>query len=366
MHTAHRPVGRRLSALFVVALAALAVAPSAVHADDWVASAYWPFDEGSGQTVRDLSGNGNTGVLGSIAAADANDPAWVAGRFGAGLGFAGNQFVRIEDSPALEADRITVAAYFRGGTSPGQYRYILAKGAASCNAASYGFYSGSNGGLGYYISNGSSYAVSPLASPSVWDGNWHHAAGTFDGNTVRLYVDGKEVGNGTPTKISIAYGLPLGDTGYLGTFRGDCDLMLTGELDEVMVLTAAVAGHDLQSIMQGQPVPVRPSAGGSSAAVGRLKLRCVKQRRKRTPCRVTASFSVKRTTKVRIDVEKLRGRRSRKLGAVTRRVRPPRAWISLPRRLGRRKLDVGRYRITLLQLEGRVARRISASRATIR
>ena len=33
---------------------------------------------------------------------------------------------------------------------------------------------------------------------SVWDGKWHHVAGTFDGSTVRLYVDGVQVGTGTP------------------------------------------------------------------------------------------------------------------------------------------------------------------------
>lgn len=38
---------------------------------------YWDFDEGQGQIVYDLSGNGNDGQLGSTPDIDASDPAWV-------------------------------------------------------------------------------------------------------------------------------------------------------------------------------------------------------------------------------------------------------------------------------------------------
>jgi hypothetical protein len=39
--------------------------------------AFFSFDEGSGQVVHDLSGNGNTGQLGSSAAVEADDPLWI-------------------------------------------------------------------------------------------------------------------------------------------------------------------------------------------------------------------------------------------------------------------------------------------------
>ncbi|MHC4095188.1 MAG: LamG-like jellyroll fold domain-containing protein [Planctomycetota bacterium] len=38
---------------------------------------YWDFDEGQGQIVYDLSGNGNNGRLGSTPDVDAGDPAWI-------------------------------------------------------------------------------------------------------------------------------------------------------------------------------------------------------------------------------------------------------------------------------------------------
>jgi Concanavalin A-like lectin/glucanases superfamily len=35
-------------------------------------------------------------------------------------------------------------------------------------------------------------------------GNWHHVFGAYDGATVRLCVDGVEVGSGTPGKTIMA------------------------------------------------------------------------------------------------------------------------------------------------------------------
>ena len=87
---------------------------------------------------------------------------------------------------------MTVSAWIKHAGSPGNYRYVVAKGANGCIAASYGLYSGPNGGLEFYVSqgHGSVYARSPDAGQHVWDGQWHLAVGTYDGSTVRLYIDG--------------------------------------------------------------------------------------------------------------------------------------------------------------------------------
>ena len=38
---------------------------------------YWRLDEGTGQTIHDLSGSGNDGLLGGSVTADASDPTWI-------------------------------------------------------------------------------------------------------------------------------------------------------------------------------------------------------------------------------------------------------------------------------------------------
>ena len=58
-----------------VVLSALMLASFHIAFGDVVA--FWPLDEGEGQTVNDLSGNGYHGVLGSSSAAEELDPTWV-------------------------------------------------------------------------------------------------------------------------------------------------------------------------------------------------------------------------------------------------------------------------------------------------
>jgi Concanavalin A-like lectin/glucanases superfamily len=228
-----------LAAAFVAA--ALAVLPATAGADGFPLVGWWPMNEGSGQVIRDWSGRGNHGMLGSTSGVDDNDPAWIPGVFsGSALRFSGNDFVQIPDSSSLEPTKMTVAAWFRGDQSPGASRYVVSKGANNCESGSYGLYTGSSGGMAFYVGDGTqAYTKSPEAPPSVWDNKWHHAAGTFDGRTVRLYIDGNEVGNGTPVTTKLAYGLPT-DGLSLGLYNGSCSIYLVGDVDGVQIWSQAL------------------------------------------------------------------------------------------------------------------------------
>ena len=78
----------------------------------------------------------------------------------------------------------------RTRSSPAQPVNQLQTRDTSCAAASYGLYTGPNGGLEFYVSSsrGTVYVRSPDAGAGVWDGGWHMVVGTYDGNTVRLFV----------------------------------------------------------------------------------------------------------------------------------------------------------------------------------
>src|SRR3954453_18938284 len=114
------------------AAAAIALAlgaPSAAHADSFPLVGWWPMNEGSGQTVRDWSGRGNNGFLGSTTGVDANDPSWIRGVFlGSALQFSGGDYVTIPSPESLQQQRLTVAAWVRAPASPGQYRYVVSMG----------------------------------------------------------------------------------------------------------------------------------------------------------------------------------------------------------------------------------------------
>jgi len=235
----------RAATLVAAALGLFLSAVPAASAEDYPIAAAWPIDEGSGQLVRDISGRKNHGVLGSATTADANDPAWFTVSSSrwyrrSALRFAGDDYVTVANSPTLEPTSISVGAIVRS-TAPGPYRYIASKGAIRCETASYGLYTGLNGGLAFYISNGIEFALSPDAGAAIWDGEWHAVGGTFDGSVVRLYVDGKQIGTGTPTSVALGYALPDNDRFYIGDYRGTCgdELGFIGDIDAVAIASKA-------------------------------------------------------------------------------------------------------------------------------
>lgn len=167
--------------------------------------------------------------------------------FGTALSFDGiDDYVAVPDSTILEPSNVTVEAWVKRLGSPGTYKYIVGKHYGP-GWNSYGLYTRTSGGLWFYIGTGITYYPSPDAGAGVWDGNWHHVAGTFDGSYVRLYVDGNEVGTGTlvPSGTSIAYdgagvniGVP-GDPWIGGPYHFD------GVIDEVRISNVARTSFDL-------------------------------------------------------------------------------------------------------------------------
>lgn len=214
----------------------LLVAPSAASALDFgKVRGWWPLNEGRGQTVYDWSGHRNHGQLGSTSRADANDPSWIKGIFwGSGLSFGGDDFIQIPDSSALEPQAFTISLWTRAPQSPGQFKYLLAKGSNECVAASYGIWTASSGGIEFYAWNGRDMVRSGGTANGIWDGRWHNVTATYDGVTAKLYLDGKDLGGPAGSPDPIAYNEPNG-TATIGGYRGSCDLLFTGDLDQVMM-----------------------------------------------------------------------------------------------------------------------------------
>lgn len=219
----------------VLLLALVVAAPASASANPL--SAWWPFYEGSGTVAHDVSGNGNTGTI-------QGNATWVSGYFGPGLSFDGSTArVDVPDSPSLEpSNAASVSAWVKSTGPRAQFQYIIAKGASSCMAASYGLYTGSSGGLEFYVSqyDGFSFVDSPDAGPSVWDGNWHFVVGTYDGSTVRLYVDGNQVSTGNSESGPIGYNLTNGNDLFIGHYDGCTAHDFVGTIDEPTVWSTAL------------------------------------------------------------------------------------------------------------------------------
>jgi hypothetical protein len=226
------------SAKYIVGLAAAVLLAAAAPAGaDILPVGMWTLNEGRGTVAHDFSGHHDDGSLEGLAQ-------WTRGRFQDGVAFNGTAAaIDVPDSPTLEPGTVSVSAWVNSSASPGAYKYIVAKGANGCLAASYSLYTGANGGLEFYVASnqGLTWTLSPEAGQSVWNGQWHNVVGTYDGSSVRLYVDGRQVGSGTPDSEPIAYRLPTSNDLQIGDYPGCAGLDFSGSIDEVKLFNRALA-----------------------------------------------------------------------------------------------------------------------------
>jgi hypothetical protein len=218
----------------VVSLGLAAAPAGATTPDIGKIRGWWPMNEGRGQTIYDWSGQGNHGTLGSTPGADANDPSWIKGIFwGSALNFSGDDFVTIPSDGSLAPNQFTVSLWARAPQSPGQFKYLVAKGSNQCVSASWGLWTSSAGGLEFYIYNGQGIVRANSVTP-MWDGRWHNISATWDGSNASLFIDGVRQNPPTSSPLPIDYSAPNGTTTF-GGYRGSCDLLFTGDIDQVML-----------------------------------------------------------------------------------------------------------------------------------
>ncbi len=192
---------------------------------------YWPLTDGSGTTVKDTSGNNNTGTINGGAT-------WAAGvspnkEYALSLSGSSND---IEINASQTIDSITGPFTISGwvydtsvantnqiffvlrnnSQSTGQYIqfYSSASYGAPANC-SYAPYIGVTGGTGNLDICGSA----PLTK-----NKWHQLTGTFDGSTVKLYIDGK-LDRSANTTLASTLNLSntmaqIGNDGWSAWFKG--------------------------------------------------------------------------------------------------------------------------------------------------
>jgi hypothetical protein len=184
---------------------------------------YWNFDEGSGTVASDSSGNGNTGTL-------KNDPQWVTGISGSALGFDGvNDYVAIPDSASLDiaGSQISIEFWMKPTmdmptSAPNQI--IFDKGNAYTACIINSLHPDHPGVL---LANLPFYGATESVTSFWTAGEWYHIAITYDGNNMRIYVNGvlETVNPTTGSIASTSYPLSIGShcLGGKNFFKGIID-----------------------------------------------------------------------------------------------------------------------------------------------
>jgi len=208
-------------------------------------AASYGFEEGSGTTVGDVSGNGNRGSL--------TGATWTTnGKIGRALSFGPGAFVSVPDSGSLDvSDGITLEAWVYP-TAPTGWMNILYKPAGSSAIA---YVLQGTSGASAVPSFGLSGSSVNLSAPTPLSVNvWSHLAATYDGASMRLFVNGTEVASQPQTGAIIASTDPLSIGG--NSFYGE---NWAGMIDEVRVYNRPLTASEIQADMS-TPITVLPQA----------------------------------------------------------------------------------------------------------
>ncbi len=149
-----------------------------------------PFDETSGTTAIDSTGNGWNGTL-------VGGASRVAGKSGNAVDLSGtNQYVALPSGVVSNYDAITVAAWVNLDSASNWTR-IFDFGSGTSTNMFLTPKNGANGKIRFAIRNNNSSAQMIDGQAALPTGGWHHVAVTLNGSTGILYVDGVQVGSNT-------------------------------------------------------------------------------------------------------------------------------------------------------------------------
>ncbi|MBI5058693.1 hypothetical protein HZB60_02790 [candidate division KSB1 bacterium] len=193
----------------------------------------WDFDDCSGTTVPDRSTAGNHGSLhGSYSYEPAS---W-------GPSSAGIAYVDMGSSALLKPSQLTVECWAKADSIRPSTMLIVT---SAKDYQGYRLYLADGGKPAFDCqSGGSNIAMSPDA---ILPGEWHHLAGTFDGSTVRVYVDGalkaSTAGSLSAATYPLFVGADVTPPFASDPFRGDVDeIRLSDVARAAFIETLTVVG----------------------------------------------------------------------------------------------------------------------------
>lgn len=212
--------------------------------------AAYSFNEGSGTLVADLSGNANIGTL--------NGATWTAaGKFGGGLSFNGAGRVTVPDSSSLDlTSGMTLEAWVNPAVTANDWSTVLIK--VQPLDLVYGLYAATPGNVAD-TQVVTSVKTSLEGVSGLPMNTWSHLAATYDGATLRLFVNGAQIGSRpvSGSVVTSAGELMIGGENIWGKY-------FRGILDEVRIYNHALSVAEIQADMNTplggvSPKPVAPS-----------------------------------------------------------------------------------------------------------
>jgi hypothetical protein len=198
---------------------------------------YWPLNGNAQDT-------GGTGLHGT----EVGNPTYVDGAIEQALGLDGDgDYVTCPDNALFDiTDTITVAAWIKVNTFDKTWQYVVGKGDSAWRLVR------ENATNNFrWRANGPTPTLAVVGNVNVNDGQWHHVAGTYDGSTAILYIDGT-------ANASLKCSGAISKTAY-SVWIGQCSQQKNrawnGLIDDVRVYRRALTAADVTELLTFAPSP---------------------------------------------------------------------------------------------------------------
>jgi hypothetical protein len=193
--------------------------------------AAYSFEDGAGTSLTDVTGKGHTGTI--------REATWsTTGRNGKALQFDGvNDWVTVADAVDLRmTGALTIEAWINPTATNGWRTAVIKERAGDL---AYALYASGENTPSLYLQTGFARATPALAVNA-----WTHVAATYDGTTIRLYVNGvqRATANQASGLVASAGALRLGGNGIWGEW-------FAGQLDDVRIYDKSLTAAQIQADM---------------------------------------------------------------------------------------------------------------------
>jgi hypothetical protein len=198
--------------------------------------AAYGFNEGTGTTVADSSGTGNNGTI--------NGATWNAtGKFGKALSFNGSSdWVTVSNSSNLGLTTgMTLEAWINPSALGTPWRTVILK--EQPGEMTYALYANTGAGRpATYVYLGAE--VNSTSATALATNTWSHLAATYDGTTLKVYINGVEVSSQavSGTMLPSTGALRIGGNSVWGEY-------FSGLIDEVRIYDRASTPAEIQADM---------------------------------------------------------------------------------------------------------------------
>jgi hypothetical protein len=225
------------AALVVASVGFAAATPSATGL-----VAHWSYDQSTGSTLTDDSGNGHTGTF-------SGTPTWAAGKLNNGLTLNGSDNVALGNITQINnASQVTLATWVKRASAGADV--LIGKQASNQDVAIEAY---SDGKVYFQLSKGSD----TYGTLTLNDTAWHHIAMVFDGtqagnaNRLKAYIDG--VQKTLTFKGTVGTATTANTTAFnIGKMSGEYS---NGQVDDTWLYARALSGAEVQDLMQPGQTP---------------------------------------------------------------------------------------------------------------